>query len=116
VRRSPRLLPDPLFLHALALRLPFLWLPVRLAELAMQAVLHDRGMTPPTFFITPLSAAGVTLLVATLTVIDVRRRGEHVLLANLGTGARVVFALAVLGVLLVECAVAAIGRAGQTAA
>ena len=110
MRRSPRLLPDPLFLRALALRLPVLWVLARVAELMVQATGHERGMPPPTFFITPLSAAGVTLLVSMLVVIDLRRRGEHVLLANLGTGMRMVFALGVLGALLLEVAVAVVGR------
>ena len=119
MRRSPRLLPDRLFVRALAMRLPVLWVLVRLAflivELLALSSMGGAGAVPPTPFIAPVSAVGIALLVATLVVIDVRRRGEHVLLANLGTGTRMLFALGSFGALLLESAVAAVGRVAQSA-
>ena len=107
----PRLLPDRLFARALLARLVFLWIPVRAGQFVVEVSVHERGDPPPSLFVTPLSAAGIAVLVALLQLLDVRRRGEHVLLANLGTGTRELLLLSAVATALLELAVALFGAA-----
>jgi len=82
----------------------------------MRSAMHDASMPRPSVFIAPLLAAGVGALVAILLLIDVRRRGEHVLLANLGTGTRDLFVLGVASAALLELVMGVVGMVTGAAA
>ena len=105
------LLPDRLFTRTLLARSVGIWIPVRIIELGAQATTRDPGMPPPTPFVPLLVALGIGALVGILLILDVRRRGEHVLLANLGTGTRDLLVLGVLFALSLELVVGVVGVA-----
>jgi hypothetical protein len=105
-----RVIPDRLFARALLLRAVAIWVPIRVLELVVQSFSHEPG-TPPTPFVPLLVAIGIGVIVSLLLLVDVRRRGELVLLANLGTDTRSLLALGVGGALLLEAVIAGLGVA-----
>ena len=98
-------LPERTFGWTVARRGAALWAGVRVLLMAgTGAVLAPEGV--PTFaelvWLGPRAALLAALLPAVLTVLETRRRNEHLLLANLGTGPGGVFALALAPALLAE--------------
>ncbi|HEX5819031.1 MAG TPA: hypothetical protein VFY20_09135 [Gemmatimonadales bacterium] len=104
-------LPDRVFLRPLMLRAAVVWLSTRLG-LAIIIWLRE-GMGEPFSLRLTLPAAGwVVLAVAGLNLLEARRRGEDVLLANLGTPARTLFLLSGVPPALAELLVASVSSAG----
>jgi hypothetical protein len=107
-----RVIPDRLFARALLLRALGLWLGVRMAKVVLEATIAGSPLsTPPSPFVPPLVAVGVMAIVGWLMIIDLRRRGERVLLANFGVPTWAPFALGVAVAALLELAMAGAGAA-----
>ena len=104
--------PDPIFARALVLRALGMWPGVRVAYFLVELGLMGTPLsTPPSPFVPPLVAAGVVAIVGCLAVIDLRRRGERVLLANLGVASWIPFAIAAAVAVLLELVMSGVGRA-----
>ena len=106
----PAVWPDPRLATVLAWRALLVWGMLRSA-LALVAWLHDGMMAPPGFGITPWAAAWLVAVVTALMLLDLRRRGELVLHANLGIGPAALAAVASLPPLLAELVVAGVAAA-----
>lgn len=100
-------LPERLFAVALLRRALYLWIGVRLlVALAGGGGAASRGLLP-----LPLRATGlVVLLVAFLSLLEARRRNEHVLLANFGVPQTSLAALSALPAIMAEAAVWLVAR------
>jgi len=95
-------LPDRRFTAALLRRALYLWIGVRLlVALAGGGGVSDRGLRPLTSRATGL----VVLLVGFLSLLEARRRNEHLLLANLGVPETSLAGLSLLSAILGETAV-----------
>lgn len=95
-------LPERTFARTVLLRGLAFWPGVRLllaAPAMLAAVLAGR---PPTAMLAPEPAPLVVVVAAALTFWETRRRGEHLLLANLGTGPAGVALLSLAPPLLAE--------------
>lgn len=99
-------LPDRVFTRPLLGRGAYIWATLRLG-IALVSWLMS-GLTEPfSLAVTGRAAAWIAAVAAILGVLELRRRNEHLLLANLGFGARTLTALAAAPAVLGEIALAA---------
>ena len=98
-------LPDRIFAQPLLVRGALLWAGVRSA-MALIAWLMAGMEGAPTLEVTVKAAAWIVLVVGGLGILELRRRNEHLLLANLGIYQRTLGLLAAAPALLGEIAIA----------
>ena len=105
--------PDPLFARALALRAVGIWAGVRAAYFIAESIVAASAASAPapSPFVEPLVAAGIVLLAGALALVDLRRRGEAVLLANFGVSSWVPFAIGAGVAALLELVMGGLGAA-----
>lgn len=92
--------PDRTFTLPILVRGTIVWGSLR-AALALATWLMT-GLERPTLEVTVGAAAWGTLVVGALGLVEIRRRNEHILLANLGYGQWLLAAIAALPALLGE--------------
>lgn len=98
-------MPDWLFAGPILLRGTLIWGSSRIA-MAMVTWLMNSREEPLTFGVTPGAAAWLILVVGALGLVEVRRRNEHLLLANMGCAQGTLAAIAAIPALLGEAAIA----------
>lgn len=97
--------PDRLFTVPILSRGALMWACTRSA-LMLVGWLMAGGDEPPTIEVTRNAAAWLIGLTGVLGVIEIRRRNEHLLLANLGSGQPVLAAIAAAPALVAEIVIA----------
>ena len=98
-------LPDRIFTIPMLGRGIVIWGSAR-ASLALAGWLMSARTEPLSIAITPAAAVWITLLVGVLGAIEIRRRREHLLLANLGIMQATLTVIAAVPALIGEVAVA----------
>jgi hypothetical protein len=98
-------LPEPLLARALIRRGLMMWVVVRIAFF-MAGVAAARLLGPPTVHLAFRTVAGLLALCALLGVLDVLRRRERMLLANLGVSLPQLVMLLLIPAALGELAIA----------
>ena len=99
-------LPDRVFTQPLLGRGAWIWATLRLG-IALGAWLMSGLSEPFSLAVTGGAAAWIAMVATVLGVVELRRRNEHLLLANLGFGPRALAALAAVPAVLGEIALAA---------
>lgn len=103
--------PDPVFTRPLLARGLLIWGASR-ACLAVVVWLMSGLEDPLTFAVTPKAAAWIALVTAAVGWLELRRRHEHLLLANLGIRQPMLVLLAAAPAVLGEVMVALAGAGG----
>jgi hypothetical protein len=100
-------LPDRIFTLALLRRALYLWVGVRLLTALAGSGIGRSGLLP----LSPGATALVILIVGFLGILEMRRRNEHLLLANFGVSQALLTVLCVLPPVVAEVLVGLIARA-----
>jgi hypothetical protein len=100
-------LPDRIFTLALLRRALYLWVGVRLLTGLAGSGISRSGLLP----LPPRATVLLVLIVGLLGILEMRRRNEHLLLANFGVSQALLAVLCLLPPLIAETLVALITRA-----
>lgn len=98
-------LPDPVVTRRLLVRAAVLWFGTRVL-FGFAGLLAAGVLGPPSIVVAPHTAIAIACVVGALGVLDVRRRHEHLLLANLGVSQWPVWTLSMVPALIAEGLVA----------